>query len=97
MQPIPATLSSDAERIVREVTEMLLDETRGTLRRVEDAVVDAVGEPFGAEPTVAEAIRIATRANAVHWLWSFAADPNARVAANLSPEVIGIARETLRW
>lgn len=76
---------------------MLLDETRGTLRRVEDAVVDAVGEPFGAEPTVAEAIRIATRANAVHWLWSFAADPNARVAANLSPEVIGIARETLRW
>lgn len=90
-------VSAGAESVIREITDLILADRRGTLARIETAVVRAVGEPMGSEPTVAEAIRGVTRENALYWLRSFGANPNARIPAKLSPQEIGVARETLRW
>jgi hypothetical protein len=56
----------------------------------------AADEPQRSEPVLASEVAASTRANVLHWAASILADPGGRVPANLSPEVLGIAREAFR-
>src|SRR2546430_11297600 len=49
--------------------------------------------PLRSEPVLAAEVAASTRANVLYWAASMERDPGGRVPANLTPEVLGIARE----
>ena len=75
---------------------MFLDEPADLMAAVHAAVSAAADEPLRSEPTLAAEVAASTRANVLHWAASMARDPGGRVPANLTPEVLGIAREAFR-
>jgi hypothetical protein len=52
--------------------------------------------PLRSEPVLAAEVAASTRANVLAWAAGIARDPGGRVPANLTPEVLGIAREAFR-
>src|SRR5262245_65894891 len=64
--------------------------------QVHAAVAAAADEPLRSEPVLAAEVAASTRANVLQWAASMARDPGGQVPANLSPEVLGIAREAFR-
>jgi DNA-binding PucR family transcriptional regulator len=48
------------------------------------------------DPVLAEAIRRSNRANLLHWAAANISHPGESVAANLSPETLGVARDLVR-
>ncbi len=75
---------------------MFLDEPADLMAEVHAAVSAAADEPLRSEPMLAAEVVASTRANVLHWAASIARDPDGRVPANLTPEVLGIAREAFR-
>ena len=64
--------------------------------QVHAAVSAAADEPLRSEPVLAAEVAASTRSNVLHWAAGIARDPGGRVPANLTPEVLGIAREAFR-
>ncbi len=89
-------LSPQAADLVRRIARMILDEPADLIDQVYAAVLAAADEPLRSEPTLAAEIAASTRANVLHWAASMLTDPGGRVPANLTPEVLGIAREAFR-
>ncbi len=63
---------------------------------VDRAVLAAAGESVTSDPTLAASMRATDRANLVHWLTSNIRAPGERVAANVGPDTLGIARDLVR-
>jgi DNA-binding PucR family transcriptional regulator len=89
-------LSPQAADLVRQVARVFLDEPADLMAEVHAAVSAAADEPLRSEPTLAAEVVASTRANVLHWAACIARDPGRRVPANLTPEVLGIAREAFR-
>jgi DNA-binding PucR family transcriptional regulator len=89
-------LSPQAADLVRRVAQGILDEPAELMDQVEAAVSAAADEPLRSEPVLAAEVAASTRANVLHWAASIERDPGGRVPANLTPEVLGIAREAFR-
>jgi DNA-binding PucR family transcriptional regulator len=89
-------LSPQAADLVRQIARMVLDEPADLMTEVRAAVSAAADEPLRSEPTLAAEVAASTRANMLHWAASMERDPGGRVPANLTPEVLGIAREAFR-
>jgi hypothetical protein len=89
-------LSPQAADLIRRVARVFLDEPAGLMAEVHAAVLAAADEPLRSEPTLAAEVAASTRANVLHLAASMLKDPGGRVPANLSPEVLGIAREAFR-
>jgi DNA-binding PucR family transcriptional regulator len=89
-------LSPRAADLVRRIARGVLDEPAGLMAEVYAAVSAAADEPLRSEPVLAAEVAASTRANVLHWAASMERDPGGRVPANLSPEVLGIAREAFR-
>ena len=89
-------LSPQAADLVRRIARGILDEPAGLMDQVHTAVSAAADEPLRSEPTLAAEVAASTRANVLHWAASLERDPGGPVPANLSPEVLGIAREAFR-
>jgi DNA-binding PucR family transcriptional regulator len=89
-------LSPQAADLVRRVAQGILDEPAELMDQVETAVSAAADEPLRSEPVLAAEVAASTRANVLHWAASIERDPGGRVPANLTPEVLGIAREAFR-
>jgi DNA-binding PucR family transcriptional regulator len=89
-------LSPQATDLVRRIARMVLDEPADLMTEVRAAVSAAADEPLRSEPTLAAEVAASTRANMLHWAASMERDPGGRVPANLTPEVLGIAREAFR-
>jgi DNA-binding PucR family transcriptional regulator len=89
-------LSPQAADLVRRIARAFLDEHAGLMAKVYAAVSAAADEPLRSEPVLAAEVAASTRANVLHWAASTLADPGRRVPANLTPEVLGIAREAFR-
>jgi DNA-binding PucR family transcriptional regulator len=89
-------LSPQAADLVRQVARVFLDEPADLMAEVHAAVSAAADEPLRSEPTLAAEVVASTRANVLHWAACIARDPGGRVPANLTPEVLGIAREAFR-
>src|SRR6516162_7410252 len=89
-------LSPQAADLVRRIARTVLDEPADLMTEVYAAVSAAADEPMRSEPMLAAEVAASTRANVLHWAAGIARDPGGRVPANLSPEVLGIAREAFR-
>ena len=89
-------LSPQAADLVRRIARAVLDEPADLMAEVYAAVSAAADEPLRSEPVLAAEVAASTRANVLHWAAGIAQDPGGRVPANLSPEVLGIAREAFR-
>jgi DNA-binding PucR family transcriptional regulator len=89
-------LSAQAADLVRRIARGILDEPAGLMAEVQAAVSAAADEPLRSEPVLAAEVAASTRANVLHWAACMLAGPGGRVPANLSPEVLGIAREAFR-
>src|SRR5215468_4795705 len=89
-------LSPQAADLVRRIARRLLDEPADLMAEVHAAVSAAADEPLRSEPVLAAEVAASTRANVLHWAAGIARDPGGRVPANLTPEVLGIAREAFR-
>jgi DNA-binding PucR family transcriptional regulator len=89
-------LSPQAADLVRRIARVILDEPADLMAEVHAAVSAAADEPLRSEPVLAAEVAASTRANVLHWAASIARDPGGRVPANLTPEVLGIAREAFR-
>jgi DNA-binding PucR family transcriptional regulator len=89
-------LSPQAADLVRRIARVFLDEPAELMDQVHAAVAAAADEPLRSEPTLAAEVAASTRANVLHWAAGIARDPGGRVPANLTPEVLGIAREAFR-
>src|SRR5262249_60767147 len=82
--------------LVRRIARRLLDEPADLMAEVHAAVSAAADEPLRSEPVLAAEVAASTRANVLHWAAGIARDPGGRVPANLTPEVLGSAREAVR-
>jgi len=89
-------LSPQAAELVRRIARVFLDEPADLMDQVQAAVSAAADEPLRSEPVLAAEVAASTRANVLHWAAGIARDPGGRVPANLTPEVLGIAREAFR-
>jgi len=89
-------LSPQAADLVRRIARGILDEPADLMDRVYAAVSAAADEPLRSEPVLAAEVAASTRSNVLHWAAGIARDPAGRVPANLTPEVLGIAREAFR-
>ena len=89
-------LSPQAADLVRRVARVFLDEPADLMAEVHAAVSAAADEPLRSEPTLAAEVVASTRANVLHLAACMLKDPGGRVPANLTPEVLGIAREAFR-
>jgi DNA-binding PucR family transcriptional regulator len=89
-------LSPQAADLVRRIARVILDEPADLMDQVYAAVSAAADEPLRSEPILAAEVAASTRANVLHWAAGIARDPGGRVPANLTPEVLGIAREAFR-
>src|SRR6516162_5613085 len=89
-------LSPQAADLVRRIARVILDEPADLMDRVHAAVSAAADEPLRSEPVLAAEVAASTRSNVLHWAAGIARDPAGRVPANLTPEVLGIAREAFR-
>ena len=89
-------LSPQAADLVRRIARGVLDEPADLMAEVYAAVSAAADEPLRSELVLAAEVAASTRANVLHWAAGIARDPGGRVPANLTPEVLGIAREAFR-
>jgi len=89
-------LSPQAADLVRRIARTVLDEPADLMDQIHAAVVAAADEPLRSEPVLAAEVAASTRSNVLHWAAGIARDPGGRVPANLTPEVLGIAREAFR-
>jgi DNA-binding PucR family transcriptional regulator len=89
-------LSPQAADLVRRVARVFLDEPADLMAEVHAAVLAAADEPLRSEPVLVAEVAASTRANVLHLAASMLRDPGGRVPANLTPEVLGIAREAFR-
>ena len=60
------------------------------------AVLAAPGDPVLADPALTDAVRRSNRAGLIHWAASNVAAPGARVAPNVGPEALAMARNAVR-
>jgi hypothetical protein len=89
-------LSPQAADLVRQIARGILDEPADLMDQVHAAVAAAADEPLRSDPVLAAEVTASTRSNVLHWAAGVARDPGRPVPANLSPEVLGIAREAFR-
>ena len=89
-------LSPQAADLIRQIAQVFLDEPADLMAELHAAVSAAADEPLRSEPTLAAEVAASNRANVLHLAASMLKDPGGRVPANLTPEVLGIAREAFR-
>jgi DNA-binding PucR family transcriptional regulator len=63
---------------------------------IDRAVLAAAGESITSDLMLTASMRATDRANLIHWLTSNVRAPGERVAANVGPETLGIARDLVR-
>jgi DNA-binding PucR family transcriptional regulator len=89
-------IASDAHRLVRSVAAWFLEPASRALPRVEEAALDGIGDPYNADPVLAQEVRESTRLNVQHWVSTMANSPSVPVTPTLAGPVVGIAREVIR-
>lgn len=63
---------------------------------IHEAVFASIRETFRAEPSLAAEVTASSRGNLLHWAAALRRAPGEPVTSNLSPEVVGIARDAFR-
>lgn len=81
--------------LIRAAVERIVAEP-AFLAEIDDAVLAQSGDAVAADPVLVASLRAADRANLAHWLTANLRDPGARVAPNVGPETLGVARDLVR-
>jgi DNA-binding PucR family transcriptional regulator len=89
-------LSPAAADLLRTLARLLLDAPPELIGELDREILGVSPEPLRAEPALVAEMAASTRANVAHWATSVLRDPEARVPANLAPEVLAIARDSVR-
>ena len=95
-EPDRGPLSPQAADLIRRVARVFLDEPADLMAELHAAVSAAADEPLRSDPVLAAEVAASNRANVLHLAASMLKDPGGPVPANLTPEVLGIAREAFR-
>lgn len=93
---VPSAEQRNAENLLHAVATWFVDPESGALPRVEEASLAGIGNPFNADPVMAQEVRESTRLNVRHWATTMATAPHEPVAPTLAGPVVGIAREVIR-
>lgn len=93
---MPGAAHRDVENLLRAVATWFIDPESGALPRVEEASLAGIGDPFNADPMMAQEVRESTRLNVRHWVTMMATAPHQPVKPTLAGPVVGIAREMIR-
>jgi len=88
--------SAQAAALLRDAARSFLERSDELLLALDEAVMAASPEPLRGDVALAAEAAASTRANILHWATYTLADPGARVPANLSPDVLTIARDAVR-
>jgi DNA-binding PucR family transcriptional regulator len=88
--------SPAAAELLREAARWFLEQPQDLYDQLDRAIMEASPPVLREEVTLAAETAASTRANIVHWATCTLRDPGARVPVNLSPEVLGIARDAVR-
>jgi DNA-binding PucR family transcriptional regulator len=88
--------SPQAARLMKDAVRLFLEQPAELVDQVDRAIIAAAPEGLLADPVLAAEAAASTRANVIHWATCMMRDPGARVPANLSPEVLAIARDAVR-
>ncbi len=88
--------SSKAAEVIQRVSEVFLTEPDDVMTELHEAVFSSIRETFRSEPSLAAEVTASSRGNLLHWAASLQRDPGETVRSNLSPEVVGIARDAFR-
>ena len=88
--------SKAAAEVIARVSEVLLEEPDDVMADFHEAVFASIQETFRAEPSLAAEVTASSRSNLLHWAAELRRAPGETVRSNLSPEVVGIARDAFR-
>ena len=88
--------SQPVAELMRAAAAALLKPPRVVFDVVDTATLAVAGEMLESDPVLAAELRSTNHANLVHWATANLSAPGARVAANLGPETLGIARDIVR-
>ncbi len=88
--------SKAAAEVIARVSEVLLEEPDDVMADLHEAVFASIQETFRAEPSLAAEVTASSRGNLLHWAAALRRAPGEKVTSNLSPEVVGIARDAFR-
>src|SRR5580658_1893959 len=82
--------------LIREGVGALLADPEALFEQVDAAVLAAAPPRLAEDPAITAATIATDRANIVHWASANVRRPGAPVPANLSPEVLDLARDIVR-
>lgn len=88
--------SPDASEVIARVSELLLSEPDDVMTDLHEAVFSSLRETFRSEPSLAAEVTASSRGNLLHWAAALQRAPGEKVESNLTPEVVGIARDAFR-
>jgi DNA-binding PucR family transcriptional regulator len=82
--------------LIRAGATLLLHAPAEVFAEVDAAILADPTHPTVTDPVLAAAIRRNNRANLIHWAEANVRDPGARVAPNIAPEALTVARDLVR-
>lgn len=82
--------------LIRLAAQTLLDDWPAQTAALDVGVLDANRDLLQIEPRTLDAVRAATRSNFAHWATANLREPGRRVAADVSAESTGLARDAVR-
>ena len=88
--------SPQAAALLRDAARWFLEHSTELIAQLDSAILDVFPESLRADVTLAAEAAASNRANILHWASHMVAGPGLRVPANLSPEVLAIARDAIR-
>ncbi|HLH14561.1 MAG TPA: hypothetical protein VKV16_07200, partial [Solirubrobacteraceae bacterium] len=88
--------SERVAQLIREGVSALLADPQALFEEVDAAVLAAAPRRLAEDPAITAAAIATDRANIVHWANANLRHPGARVPANLSGEVLDLARDIVR-
>jgi len=88
--------SKGAAEVIARVSEALLEEPDDVMTDIHEAVFASIQETFRAEPSLAAEVTASSRSHLLHWAAALRRAPGEKVSSNLSPEVVGTARDAFR-
>ncbi|HEY4896637.1 MAG TPA: helix-turn-helix domain-containing protein [Solirubrobacteraceae bacterium] len=82
--------------LIRAGSSTLVEDPGTLFRAVDAAVLAAAPSRVASDPTITAATIATDHANILHWSRANVGNPGARVPANLSPDVLDLARDIVR-
>jgi DNA-binding PucR family transcriptional regulator len=82
--------------LIRTGAQLLLDAREDVFAEVDAAILADPEDPIAADPVIAEAVRRNNHSNLVHWASANVRDPGGPVEPDLSPDLLGVARDFVR-